>query len=106
MLTWQEIVTRSEQGNVAPRQRVEKSDQQWQSQLSDEQYRVTRQKGTNVLLARACVPCLNQAYTAAFVAAHCCLMRMRSLTLVPAGLHSHNRPKIAPSHTIKIPVTG
>jgi peptide-methionine (R)-S-oxide reductase len=46
MLTWQEIVTRSEQGNVAPRQRVEKSDQQWQSQLSDEQYRVTRQKGT------------------------------------------------------------
>ncbi|WBA10053.1 peptide-methionine (R)-S-oxide reductase MsrB [Salinivibrio kushneri] len=46
MLTWQDIVARSESGNLAPPSRVEKTDQEWQAQLSEEAFRVTRQKGT------------------------------------------------------------
>ena len=46
MLTWQDIIARSEEGNVMPPARVEKTEQEWQAQLSDETFRVTRKKGT------------------------------------------------------------
>ncbi|NUY55777.1 peptide-methionine (R)-S-oxide reductase MsrB [Salinivibrio sp. EAGSL] len=46
MLTWQDIVARSENGNLTPLSRVEKTEQEWQAQLSDDAFRVTRQKGT------------------------------------------------------------
>ncbi len=44
MLTWQDIIARSEEGNVMPPARVEKTEQEWQAQLSDETFRVTRKK--------------------------------------------------------------
>ncbi|MGV3527247.1 MAG: peptide-methionine (R)-S-oxide reductase MsrB [Candidatus Sericytochromatia bacterium] len=46
MLTWKDISLLAKQGNPAPDQRVEKSDAEWRQQLTDEQYRVARQKGT------------------------------------------------------------
>lgn len=46
MLTWREVLDRAERGNPAPARSVEKTETQWRAELSPEQYRVTRQKGT------------------------------------------------------------
>ena len=46
MLKWNDIIKYSEEGNPTPERRIEKSEEQWQSLLSREQYYVTRQRGT------------------------------------------------------------
>ena len=46
MLTWKDILSLVKKGNPDPDRRVRKTDREWQQQLTDEQYRVTRQQGT------------------------------------------------------------
>lgn len=46
MTDWQEIHKKTVNGNLAPPKRVEKSEAEWQKVLTDEQFRVTRKKGT------------------------------------------------------------
>ena len=46
MLTWKELINLSKKGNLKPERRVERTDAEWRLQLSEEQYRITRQKGT------------------------------------------------------------
>ena len=46
MITWANVINFSVKGNTTPDRRVEKSDQEWREQLTPEQYRITRQKGT------------------------------------------------------------
>ena len=46
MLTWKEIIHFATKGNPTPTKRVEKTATEWQILLAPEQYRVTRQKGT------------------------------------------------------------
>jgi peptide-methionine (R)-S-oxide reductase len=46
MLTWKEIISFTAKGNPTPEKRVEKSEDEWKTILTPEQYRVTRQKGT------------------------------------------------------------
>ena len=46
MLKWIDIINYSDGGNPTPDQRIEKSDELWQSLLTREQYFVTRQRGT------------------------------------------------------------
>lgn len=46
MLNWQDILTLSAKGNPEPPYRVEKTEQQWREQLSEEAFYVTRKKGT------------------------------------------------------------
>ena len=46
MLAWKDIVTFADQGNSLPDRLVRKTDQEWRAQLTDEQYQVTRQHGT------------------------------------------------------------
>ena len=46
MLSWQDIETLTTQGNLEPDHKIIKTDHQWCQVLTPEQYRVTRQKGT------------------------------------------------------------
>lgn len=46
MLTWKDIINFTSKGNPIPQNRIEKSDTEWREQLSEEQYRITRLKGT------------------------------------------------------------
>jgi methionine-R-sulfoxide reductase len=46
LLKWPDILHFAKEGNPAPDRRVVKTDEQWREQLSAEEYRVTRQAGT------------------------------------------------------------
>lgn len=46
MLTWKEVINFSVKGNLASDKRVEKTENEWSAQLSPEQFRITRLKGT------------------------------------------------------------
>jgi peptide-methionine (R)-S-oxide reductase len=46
MLTWKDIIHYATKGNKTPDTRVEKTEEEWIAQLTPEQYRITRLKGT------------------------------------------------------------
>ena len=48
MLNWKNILDFAVNGNPTPDRRIEKSDEEWKSILSPEQYRITRLKGTEM----------------------------------------------------------
>lgn len=46
MIDWKQVMSYAGNGSPEPPRRVEKSEEEWKQQLSVEQYRVTRQHGT------------------------------------------------------------
>ncbi|MDH7447912.1 peptide-methionine (R)-S-oxide reductase MsrB [Aquimarina sp. 2201CG14-23] len=48
MITWKDVISFSVNGNPKPSRRVEKSDKEWRAILTPEQFRITRNKGTEL----------------------------------------------------------
>lgn len=48
MLNWSDVIKYSVKGSIVPPRRVEKTDEEWQSLLSEEAYRVARGRGTEL----------------------------------------------------------
>ncbi len=46
MLKWDDVLSYAKNGNLAPKRRVEKTEEEWKSILTAEQFRITRLKGT------------------------------------------------------------
>ena len=46
MLKWSDVLNLAKSGNPAPDRKIVKTDAEWREQLSDEEYHVTRQAGT------------------------------------------------------------
>jgi len=46
MLTWNDLKNFATNGNPEPEKKVEKSDEEWKEELTDEQFSITRLKGT------------------------------------------------------------
>lgn len=46
MITWNEVLSFARNGNPKPDNKVVKTAEEWRQQLTDEQYRVTREAGT------------------------------------------------------------
>jgi len=53
MMTWREVMRLTEQGNPPPERIVEKDDATWRAELTPEQYRVTRARGTEPAFSSA-----------------------------------------------------
>jgi peptide-methionine (R)-S-oxide reductase len=45
-MNWNDVIRYAKEGSPAPERRVEKTEEEWQAQLTPEQYRITRRKGT------------------------------------------------------------
>lgn len=45
-MNWNDVIRYANNGSPAPDRRVEKTEEEWKAQLSDEEYRITRLKGT------------------------------------------------------------
>lgn len=45
-MNWNDVIKYANQGSPEPDRRVEKTEAEWREQLTPEQYRITRQKGT------------------------------------------------------------
>jgi len=46
MITWKDVINFTVVGNLKPNRRVEKTENEWRTQLTPEQFRITREKGT------------------------------------------------------------
>jgi len=67
-MKWSDVLQRVKDGNLTPPARVEKSDDEWRKILTDEEYYITRKKGTE----RAFTGEYCEAHEPGLYACRCC----------------------------------
>jgi methionine-R-sulfoxide reductase len=67
-MNWNEVIKLANNGSPQPPKRIEKTEKEWKSLLSEEEYRVTRKKGTE----RAFTGEYCEAHEAGQYACRCC----------------------------------
>ncbi len=67
-MKWIDVLQRAKEGNLAPPSRVEKTDEEWKKILGEEEYFVTRMKGTE----RAFTGAYCEAHEPGLYACRCC----------------------------------
>ena len=94
MLKWPDVIAFATRGNPSPPRRVEKSEQEWRAQLTPEEFRVTRQAGTERAFSHAsCELFAPGRYRCA-----CCdtlLFDAKQSLRLPALAADEARPKLA-----------
>lgn len=77
MLNWKHIMSFSVNGNPKPDTRVEKSEAEWKAQLTPDQYRITRLKGTEAAHSGA----LCSSHEAGIYSCICCDTKLFDSTI-------------------------
>lgn len=77
MLTWTDVLRFASKGNPTPPNRVEKTDAEWKKLLTDEEYYITRKKGTE----RAFTGEYCEAHDPGLYACRCCGTKLFDSTL-------------------------
>lgn len=67
-MKWIDVLQRAKEGNLTPPARVEKTDEEWRKILSEEEYFITRKKGTE----RAFTGAYCEAHEPGLYACRCC----------------------------------
>ena len=67
-MNWNDVIRYTNNGSPTPDRRVEKTDEEWRAQLTKEQYRITRKKGTEPAFSGA----LCNTYNRGRYACICC----------------------------------
>jgi peptide-methionine (R)-S-oxide reductase len=67
-MKWRDVLLRAKEGNLTPPSRVEKSDDEWKKILTEEEFYITREKGTE----RAFAGEYCEAHEPGLYACRCC----------------------------------
>lgn len=90
MLKWLDVIKYANKGNLSPDFKVEKKDEEWKAILTEEQYYVTRQKGTERAHSSGMCTFLNQDNTIVFAATPRFSILEKNSILVQDGRRLHN----------------
>jgi hypothetical protein len=91
MQKWIDVIRLANNGNLNPDQRIEKSEEEWKSLLTEEQFYVTRKKEQKELIAPKCAICLNPANMPVFVVTLYFLTAKKNFKVELGGLVLHSR---------------
>ena len=91
MLKWSDVLKLAKDGNPAPARKVVKTEAEYRQQLTDEQYRVTRQAGTECAFSSEMCSLFEPDSIPASAAIRFYSIRMRNLSPTPVGRRSPSR---------------
>lgn len=85
MITWQTILTTTQNGNPPPSRRVEKTIEQWREKLTENNFTLRANRGQSTRLAVTVALSLPQGFITACVAMNCCSTQKKNLIRAVVG---------------------